>query len=576
MRRMRERFGSLFAGKHESSSPKEPPPSKKKRSGFSPSRRRFIKEGSAAAAGLAVAVNIPEAEGAEVGRIRRIEREDDPEYLKLLNEVQAFMDSFNGEPDPSTGEREPKPISVRGMDKAHDMFVEKFGERIKKGLEQAFTEEDVKTKKSLPARVRIIRKDRQTLYAAMKQFNALGIYYAYISQAQENPDRDEFEKRVGWKDDKFHVRTSDYIPFEQGYAYPHRDRREAIDIRNRGSKDTDLQQLKEDPGLNQKEHYFAFCEMVHDDEIRDLFEKEDTSIAEMYSILKAVIKKQEAEDAPVLTLVEHEGNFRDYKFTDKKRTVELVKEMLKYRKRMKRVVFVGKDTKHLIGFSHAVEKGDSFNKTMPLLEKIAKRKGDPDVVHLQPQNTRDAAETEGNKALLRFNIQESSGETLILLETHGLKQRAKVGADTSYTVEELAEDLVKRIQKQKDGKTLGSVRIINDSCYSTDFSANLTIKINERLDALQISKKDIRLPTIVTTAQTSSLARADIFSEALKKYGHIIRREGKITGELLMRYIQPELYRYEDMAFFMDTLRKHGLIEIGDADNDNREESIAA
>lgn len=514
------------------------------------SRRHFLETGSRLAVAAAAFGFMPDA----FARDKQADEEPglenaevDAEYVKFLNEINKFRQSFN-DTDKETEEPRPKPIGMRGKDKAHDMFIERFKEKIQWALGKAFTRADVQNRKETDPDIFIIRDDRHILYDAMKQFDALGLYYEFTSTKQIDPDRESFEKQAGWRQDIFLTRTSDYIPFQDGYENYDSDSREANDIRNKFAEDAAL--ISDNPGLNKTENYVRFCEMMFDTDIRAIFKKQNTTIAEMYSTLKAVIKKQ-AETG---------------EFADKQETLKLIGVMLEAEAKLKKFEFLGPNTKHLISFSHPKENGDSFNRTFDELKKVVKNNHGLNVVHLQPSESTEttAQDTQDKKTLLRMAIQMSEGGTLIHFDAHGLKDEIHLGPGVTYTIDEMARDLLVRLGTGNNA-TLAEVGIINDACFSTDFGERLGKRISALLTERALDTKDIRLPNVVSTAQTGSLARGNIFADALEDLRHVIAAEKKISGELLIRGVQPRVYDFEDMAFFTDTPNM-GFTEIGKDD----------
>ena len=89
--------------------------------------------------------------------------------------------------------------------------------------------------------------------------------------------------------------------------------------------------------------------------------------------------------------------------------------------------------------------------------------------------------------------------------------------------------------------------------YSYNFTKKLMIEISKQYAAAHGgSTEGLHLPTVITAAQEGSVSYKKGFTDALGENMHAIRKEGGLTGAMLLRRIQSEVYHYGDVTMFAE------------------------
>jgi len=184
------------------------------------------------------------------------------------------------------------------------------------------------------------------------------------------------------------------------------------------------------------------------------------------------------------------------------------------------------------------------------------------------------------------NISKTRGKTTLWFDTHGSRGsllidryvdlKDKTIASNSMNVSSFAKGLVKRIVDTDDPKTLENITIMVGACHSYDFTLNLGSAIAQEYRKVCGNPEQLALPHIVTASNEGSLSYKGGLQDVFALYGEALKKEGKLTGEYLMRRLQADKYRIADIGFFMSQSGGGKMVEIGQIDIEEQSESMGA
>ncbi len=541
----RDFLGSLFGKKKSDPVTPEPTPQTESIPEKQFSRREIL-EGSGKIL-IAAALSGELLRSKDAFAENKTEEETALEVRDFLTEINSFNYEFRKKFGGS-----PKDWTLAEQDTVRSAFLARFRERVPSLLAKATNSE---------------KGFYKTLIAGeLSTADCYGLFYQHLR------DTDEYTDRPIEKDDEHYaVRAADFLPTADEIKPEEIDPRIGL-LRNddRRKEEYKVGKLIEeapawtDPGLQKK-----FKTVLANKQFRDLVTNTDCTLAEVYSIIKAAINTKKTSQ-PTQT------------------ETEIAQWLIVEREAFKKNVLLGPETDEFIFFNyHAATKDEAqFNgDTLEEIGMIAMKRhidGKQETDEETRKRIKRIEGTEHNaKTTLEYAIANSRGKTTIYFNTHGSKDTLSMetGHENPLDVESLAGDLCERIVHSHNPQTLKDLKIIFCSCHSYDFTTNLASSLNKTYEATRYEPSDpsnshptsykkiigvpferIALPTIVTAAQEGSFGYTGLEKE-LKANEPAIKKEGKLTGELYSRRIQPAEYSDADITFFNG--KNGSLLEIG-------------
>jgi len=305
------------------------------------------------------------------------------------------------------------------------------------------------------------------------------------------------------------------------------------------------EKINEQPGWANPNKIKLFKEALGNEDIRKTVTDKELSLAESYSLIKAAITLQ--EDQPNIEL------------TEIIETILLAQEKFKTKKILhpgtEYFIHANNNEETTTGNPFAVEKTKEARFSGDNLDELAKTCGVADKnIHRV-----DGTDTNSNVKTME-SIQHSHGETTIYLNGHGSPEAIEIAQDGDLlTCEGVAASLIQRIKQVKDPDSLSQVTILIDACYGYDFAINLFSalekeykKLKEEDESLENDFAQITLPTVITSTQRESVGFTTAVCpvKMLKKHLPAIKDEGSLTGEFMLKRIQPSSYAFSDMTVF--------------------------
>ncbi len=495
------------------------------------SRRKFVKGmavvgGAVAGAAIGGKINSAVAAGEKLEQHGR----DLERAKEILNGVDGAIENIDKLRAASAVEngRNVFYMSLEQEDKAHEDFRDKYTvEGVARLLEDIHGVREVMGDE--PCRERI-----EKVFDHLNYFDALGSYYKFIKD-KSYKDKKYIKLNTAWRVGRPKVRADEFLP--KGDEVPDLD----IDPRlhwavssavvDKARRDIKIS-IEKNPAWAGEGRQKQFRELLNDDEFRKAVSKTDSTLAEVYSIIKAAIK-----NSPENSGVE---DHRAEAF-----------ELIKDREELLEKEIIGQSTDTYIHFSHERREGEDFDDLLgDQLGSLTRNDTKETKIEFNHYNP-DAA---GEKILNA--LATSKGETVVFFQTHGSETGITANNDkdpakvTRVGVEKIAQALVKRILADDDPNALEKMKIILTTCHGYDFSKNLAKEIKkEYREMTSMSAPEIGLPTIITSTQEASVSFQGGLVNYLDKNVRNMREKGKLDGAMLLRRIQPSAYHDGDVTY---------------------------
>lgn len=539
---MFEGFRSLF--RKESS--KKPELSDAEKEAQVASRRNFLKGIGAIGAVAAVEKLVPTAEAAEkkltanpeIERVKPTEKNAEKHEQETFKQAYRELKQFSKENKLNHSDHHARPTAE--WDALHLHFNERFKDSIVNTLLLA---------KKLNHSAEI-----QNIYAILKECNALGHYYKFVAELPAE-EQEKMAVNLEWNFDRFQSQASDYLPTGSQVHNSEIDPR-LLQITTQyddgellfpeGPRVSVEKTIQYHPGWTDPERIKHFRAILDDQNVRDLFTNSDCSLAEVYSIIKAAIKTEVPENqafAPVM----------------------IIQSLLAEREAFKTKEILGPNTDTFIHFT--LNDSDIDPEVAKQLAALATiwNKGEKSVVHKikndSERGLQKSSFVEGAPdpiiADLGLAIEKSQGNTLIYLHTHGSNEALGLHQHDNENIlstTELAKCLLRLVDAAQNPRALEKVTLLDSICHNYDFTQKLAADLRAQYSG---NPSELALPTVITSAQEGSMAYTYGFAgETLKKFLPAIAKEKALTGNFLMRRVQPEAYLFGDPTFF--TTKENG------------------
>lgn len=531
----------------------------------SPERRKFIKDSAKAMAGAVVGAELLRANEAEAGL-----RADPMEMGPMPPELERHMDAFNTAYKETArefgylrGQR-----TIAEQDAAREKFLAAVGDSVEDALAKAMEYRNTTG----------YFRPLQVLEHRLTEMDCYGLYYAFLDkQGTYNPEgyRSSFE----WQNNHYAVRASDFLPDSSKLSNVEIDPR--LGQFDEDPKDSDqLKKVKERiqittairPAWTDPKRQKQFKGILDNPTVRPQFEQSDCTLAEVYSMIKAAVR------------------FREEHPTTRMPDEHIITALMNKREQFKKQEILGPETNAFIHFNYYQE-GDPKFFDGDLLDDIGKAtvdKGNRGESKVERIDGND----EGVTMKLFHALYKSRGATTVYYNTHGHPNNLGIASNIGrgISLNDIVKPLLWRLTETKDPATLGDLTIVVNACRSHDFARNviddLRRQYNEGYGEIitdtetkkkyhketmgNIDFEKITLPTIIASTQEGSLSFKSVMEQPLKSNQKAIEREGKLTGEMLMRRIQPQSYHAADISIF--SAQKRGkLLEIGMTEQEDLE-----
>ena len=468
------------------------------------------------------------------------------ENLKVEKELLGFVDELNAyvqkELLKKHGNRRFR-RSIEDTDKMRAEFMQNYSERVLEKLKQAQQLDGFVARKK-----HVIIKD---IFQALDKTDSLAVYYKSLA---DNPKKGaEITKNAGiefkWRMVRQRTIASDYLPTSKEIEDMDIDPRDLqTKYAQEFSASSARNSAKRKPAWLSMGKQKAFRRLLDDEEVRQLLSdpEQKLTLAEAYSAIKAAIKRVDSD-----------------KDIEKQKLA--VRDALKFRQAFMKKELVGEKTQTFISFTHQGDKELRFSTSgQEVLLATTGIEGRPQaklkedgtgVVGLTGSDVPEAAISARKK--IQKAIECSDGQTAVYFNTHGSEQGLLFSSNqpthpekVRLSNEELAKSLVKRaIEKGKD--SLGDMIMFIDSCYSYDYSQILAEAIKKVYESeTGQSFVGVKLPTIVASTQEGSASYGEVLARPLAWNEQSIADAGRLSGEFLLRRIQPYGYPYGDLTIF--------------------------
>ncbi|KKW43056.1 MAG: hypothetical protein UY92_C0001G0070 [Candidatus Magasanikbacteria bacterium GW2011_GWA2_56_11] len=441
-------------------------------------------------------------------------------------------------------------LTLKQVDTMRDGFLKKFGSGILQLLEMA-----AKVDEGL----------RVSFLNMLNRFDCYGLVYRHLHEKKSYLNRKNFIPAVFDKEAHFRARATDFLPdggevldteidprigqLDQSFAHHEEVKQTIIDF----------------PGWTKPERQRQFREVISEPEVRAVLTQSDCTLAEAYSLVKAVIRYRELHPQSRIA------------------NADIAKDLLQKREVFKQEVIAGPETDQFIYFGYGSPlEPFRFDPELllPTVNKVMRRPVG-DAVETKEETDKRITTISGNDELgggldLRKKIWESRGKTTVYIDTHGAPSEMGLNSYgkefNRITVAEVAHALLTRLLNDGDRDTLVQCVVVFEACYSYDFQGNLLAKMKEiygsrnenygqsLAEKIGIPFEKILLPTIITSAQEGSVSYGGMTRDLQTNYTSL----GPITGEYLLRRVQPKVYESADIVFFLHGRGEWDEIGAGD------------
>ncbi len=315
-----------------------------------------------------------------------------------------------------------------------------------------------------------------------------------------------------------------------------------------------MKKFEEEGGWTGTEESARFLVYLDNQEVRDHLQDSDCTLTEAYSIIKAAVHFETRHKESGLSMT------------------EIVVLLLDQREAFRKKKILSDRTEFFVTINYTDKKGEEeFNP-----EKLVAL---ADAAGVLPDRRADIS-TQGRNVEKRVlnAIAETRGETCIFFNTHGLKETLSLNEEKSLSYQQIATALIGRMQETNNVQTLGEVNIVIAACNSYHFTRNLLDELRRQYGRTSFAKKtswqEVYLPTIIAQTQESELGWGMLLKTFLG-YTQAIKEEKGLTGEMLLRGIQPVVYPYSDMTFFLGLEGQSLEFARYDSEERDRDESVS-
>ncbi len=516
------------------------------------SRRRFLKglgaAGTVATAGGIGRVAFRMQDAAASQERSEAIRNETKEQLK---EFVTVLEDFRERNAPKTKSGRVMKYTSRSLeqqDAFHAKFTKEMGNAATEKMVQALFTNDTEAVRGM--------------YSALKNMDGLGVFYAALDAASVRPGQSGALKSDNvWRRDRMRVRAADYLP--EGKKIPDLD----VDPRlgqlhgiadNTGdtyAKGSAARSIRSNKSWASEERYALFTKTMDDPEIRQMLQASDMTLAEAYSAIKAGLRA--------------EG------FTgDQKKVREKVAETLAAREQFKTKEILGKNTDKFLYFNHPAKSEDrsvSDESTVALAEYMQQLHGNNDVA-VELQNENGLYSVDGSSAILDGAsyeealavtsgarilkaLKETRGNVTVMFNTHGEEDKIAISEKAKDHVwlssGDIAKSLIDRVEDEENPQALAGMNIIIATCYGHDFGKKLGAKLASEFERrLGKPAAELAMPTVITPAQEGSVSYEDGMTKEIADNKMVFKKAGALTGEFLLRRVQPRSYHYGDLTVF--------------------------
>ncbi len=370
--------------------------------------------------------------------------------------------------------------------------------------------------------------------------NSQGLVYEALKRAiQEKGGRITFHRAPTY----YASRVRDFLPMSVELTY------QDIDPRNQEQASTrDREEINMHRGWSEETRARAFAQLALHPGIRAFAKREDLTLVEYISWLKAIHSEREvmAQRAAPQRVTES-LEITAVRLLNMHRA--LMRTNILDAATQKVILLYGNDNDIL----HGIEETG--------WERIAQGVGVPRE-RIAKMATTQA--TSGEQLEERFlqTVRASREKTFIAIETHGsslgITTDSREGRVSRITVSRFAEILLERVIASRDTDTLEQVTILFGSCYSYNFTRNLLQEMQSAWETMgqdlnpPVPFSRIKLPAIIAGSQKdSSTLNSATVEHLLLPHLEGLRADHALTGERLLRNVQPSAYAKQcDLTFF--------------------------
>jgi len=390
------------------------------------------------------------------------------------------------------------------------------------------------------------------LYKRFAEYDAQGLLYQAMRKRNSYKDRDPVVK--DYQSEHFYTRAKDFLPTSEEISPHEIDPRvgagnRAFDEGDSSTYKSIVDNMEEYPSWSSDEQVERFKQLLDDSMLRQRVQKTDFNLAEVYSLIKAVLTYKEKNKTPLMPMSDE----------------LLIERFISERESFGRRELLGPKTDTYIHFNYK-DPNNAKRFDGDTNDEMAKK--------LKVKNVQrfDGDETGAVVADILSAIVGSEGETFIHFNTHGNVDRVAINEHASLQMRSIAMALVERLRRSKDRNELGKITLFFDACHSYDIAETLVFfikhiyefpqeevptnikrkKLPTPLEELGIDFADLQMPTIVSSAQKGSLGFSyeTNFDGTVKKNMKGLEEEGVLNGNFMLKRIQPRGAYTMDMTVF--------------------------
>lgn len=378
------------------------------------------------------------------------------------------------------------------------------------------------------------------LISSFATCNSQGLVYEALKRAiQEKGGQIAFRRAPTY----YASRVKDFLPMSVELTY------QDIDPRNREQASTrDREEIHVNRGWSEETRARAFAQLALHPGIREFAKRDDLTLVEYISWLKAIHSEREvmAERAAPQRVTES-VEVTAVRLLNMHRA--LMRTNILDAATQKVILLYGNDNDILHGIEETGWERIAQGVGIPR-ERIAKMATTP--------------ATSGEQLEERFlqTVRSSRGKTFIAVETHGssitLTTDSRENHLSRITLSRFAKILLERVVSSRDPNTLEQVTVLFGSCYSYNFTRNFMSELQTAWETMgaglnpPIPFSHIKLPAVIAGSQRdSSTLNSATVEHILLPHLTGLSADRALTGERLLRNVQPNAYAKQcDLTFF--------------------------
>lgn len=346
---------------------------------------------------------------------------------------------------------------------------------------------------------------------------------------------------TSYRGDRYYAtRVRDFCPSMQDL------RLQDIDPRNTPGLPTEAAaELRAHPGWSETHAINDFQHLFQQASLRGLATEHDLTLAECFSLLKAIIHEKRRSRTPLSSEV-HAQRFLQLRHAFcERRILDSTTENV--------LLFAGYDDEQdARGHrNHAGSEDRTWDQALVACGVLPGR--------IQHHGFREGDDPELCKQSFLRAIRETRGITFISLDSHGHPERILVAGAARLTPTDVARALLGRLNAARSSDALENVTICVQACYSHDFSRNLYQALQHFREQARTDPtwnnapwlREFAFPLIVSSSQADAQSTHSFkLGPQLQARTVALSKDGGLMGMRILQDIQPKTYSAQDYTLF--------------------------